>query len=148
MLLSTIGFSQSINFDQLGKEKWLRYNGGVAANAIYYDGTANRQNLTYFLTGNLNFNIAGLYNIPLSFTYSNQDFNFQNPFKFNRLSLHPSYKWATAHIGDVNMTFSPYTLAGHQFTGGGFDLNPEGKFQISAISAFASIAPHYRKFNR
>lgn len=132
-MICSIGFSQSINFDQLGKEKWLRYNGGVAANAVYYDGTANRQDLTYFLTGNLNFNIAGLYNIPLSFTYSNQDFNFPNPFNFNRLSLHPSYKWATAHIGDVNMTFSPYTLAGHQFTGGGFDLNPEGKFQISAM---------------
>lgn len=132
-MCSAIGFSQSINFDQLGKEKWLRYNGGVAANAVYYDGTANRQDLTYYVTGNLNFNIAGLYNIPLSFTYSNQDFNFANPFKFNRLSLHPSYKWATAHIGDVNMTFSPYTLAGHQFTGGGFDLNPEGKFQISGM---------------
>ena len=133
MITCSLGFSQSINFDQLGKEKWLRYNGGIAANAVYYDGTANRQNLTYFLSGNLNFNIAGVYNIPISFTYSNQDFNFPNPFKFNRLSLHPSYKWATAHIGDVNMTFSPYTLAGHQFTGGGFDLNPEGKFQISAM---------------
>ena len=128
-----IGYSQRIDFDQLGKEKWLRYNGGVAANAVYYDGTANRQDLTYYVTGNLNFNIAGLYNIPLSFTYSNQEFNFPNPFKFNRLSLHPSYKWATAHIGDVSMTFSPYTLSGHQFTGGGFDLNPEGKFQISAM---------------
>jgi len=129
----TFGFSQSINFDQLGKEKWLRYNGGIAANAVYYDGTANRQDLTYYLTGNLNFNLAGLYNIPLSFTYSNQEFAFPNPFKFNRLNLHPSYKWATAHIGDVSMTFSPYTLSGHQFTGGGFDLNPEGKFQISAM---------------
>lgn len=129
----TLGFSQSISFDQLGKEKWLRYNGGVAANSVYYDGTANRQDLTYYLTGNLNFNIAGVYNIPLSFTYSNQEFNFPSPFSFNRLSLHPSYKWATAHLGDVNMTFSPYTLAGHQFTGGGFDLNPEGKFQVSAM---------------
>lgn len=126
-------FSQSINFDQLGKEKWLRYNGGIAANGVYYDGTANRQDLTYYLTGNLNFNIAGVYNIPLSFTYSNQDFNFPSPFNFNRLSLHPSYKWATAHIGDVNMTFSPYTLSGHQFTGGGFELAPEGPFTISAM---------------
>ncbi|MGP1992021.1 hypothetical protein D9V96_009055 [Zobellia laminariae] len=129
----TLGFSQSINFDQLGKEKWLRYNGGVAANAVYYDGTANRQALTYYLTGSLNFNIAGVYNIPLSFTYSNQEFDFPNPFNFNRLSLHPSYKWATAHLGDVSMTFSPYTLAGHQFSGAGFDLNPEGKFQISGM---------------
>ncbi len=132
-MVTALGFSQNINFDQLGKEKWLRYNGGVSASAIYYDGTANRQPFTYFLNGNLNFNIAGLYNIPLSFTYSNQDFNFANPFQFNRLSLHPSYKWATAHIGDVNMTFSPYTLAGHQFTGFGFDLAPEGKFQFSAM---------------
>ena len=145
MLFCTLGISQSINFDQLGKEKWLRYNGGLAANAVYYDGTANRQDLTYFLTGNLNFNIAGVYNIPLSFTYSNQDFNFPNPFKFNRLSLHPSYKWATAHIGDVNMTFSPYTLAGHQFTGGGFDLNPEGKFQVSAMYGRLLRATEYNE---
>ncbi len=133
LMFCAIGFSQSINFDQLGKEKWLRYNGGIAANAVYYDGIANRQDLTYYLTGNLNFNIAGIYNIPLSFTYSNQEFNFPNPFNFNRLSLHPSYKWATAHIGDVNMTFSPYTLSGHQFTGAGFDVAPEGGFKISGM---------------
>lgn len=133
LMCCAFGFSQNINFDQLGKEKWLRYNGGIAVNAVYYDGTANRQDLTYYLTGNLNFNIAGIYNIPLSFTYSNQDFNFPNPFKFNRLSLHPSYKWATAHLGDVSMTFSPYTLSGHQFTGAGFDIAPEGGFRISAM---------------
>ncbi|RTE54643.1 TonB-dependent receptor [Arenibacter aquaticus] len=133
MMCCTFGFSQSINFDQLGKEKLLRYNGGISTSAVLYDGTANRQSFTYFLSGSLNFNIGGIYSIPLSFTYSNQDFAFPNPFKFNRLSLHPSYKWATAHIGDVNMTFSPYTLSGHQFSGAGFDLNPEGKFKISAM---------------
>ncbi len=133
MMCCTFGFSQSINFDQLGKEKLLRYNGGISTSAVLYDGTANRQNFTYFLTGSLNFNIGGIYSIPLSFTYSNQDFAFPNPFKFNRLSLHPSYKWATAHIGDVSMTFSPYTLSGHQFSGGGFELNPDGKLQISAM---------------
>ncbi|MEJ1222650.1 hypothetical protein [Sediminicola sp. 1XM1-17] len=128
-----IAFSQSVNFDQLGKEKFLRYNGGFAANAVYYDGAANRQALTYYLTGNLNFNIAGLYNVPLSFTYSNQEFDFPNPFKFNRFSFNPSYKWVAAHLGDVAMTFSPYTLSGHQFTGAGIDLTPEGPFQISAM---------------
>ncbi|MFI8604807.1 hypothetical protein ACIGCP_10120 [Cellulophaga baltica] len=132
-MFSSYCFSQSINFDQLDKEKWLRYNGGVSANGVYYDGTANRQDLTYYLTGNLNFNIAGLYNIPVSFTYSNQEFNFPSPFNFNRFSFHPSYKWVTAHLGDVTMTFSPYTLSGHQFTGAGVELNPEGKFQVSAM---------------
>ncbi|QXP56916.1 hypothetical protein H0I25_03740 [Cellulophaga sp. HaHa_2_95] len=132
-MFSTYCYSQSINFDQLDKEKWLRYNGGISANGVYYDGTANRQDLTYYLTGNLNFNIAGLYNIPVSFTYSNQEFNFPSPFNFNRFSFHPSYKWVTAHLGDVTMTFSPYTLSGHQFTGAGVELNPEGKFQVSAM---------------
>ncbi|MEX0274624.1 MAG: hypothetical protein AB3N16_09625 [Flavobacteriaceae bacterium] len=127
------GFSQSVNLDNLGKEKLLRYNGGVSANTVFYEGASNRQPFTYFLNGNLNFNIAGLYNVPLSFTYSNQDFDFPNPFKFNRLSLNPSYKWVAAHIGDASMTFSPYTLSGHQFTGGGIDLTPEGPFQISAM---------------
>ncbi len=133
LIYSAYSYSQSVNFDQLDKEKWLRYNGGISANEVFYDGTANRQDLTYFLTGTLNFNIAGLYNVPLSFTYSNQKFNFPSPFNYNRLSLHPSYKWATAHLGDVNMTFSRYTLNGHQFTRGGFELAPEGKFQVSAM---------------
>ncbi|MEN1785526.1 MAG: hypothetical protein AAGF77_10335 [Bacteroidota bacterium] len=132
-MCSALGFSQRINFDQLGKDQWLRYNGGVSLRGIYYEGAGQRQPFTYYAQGNLNFNIAGLYNIPLSFTYSNQDFDFANPFNFNRLSLHPSYKWITAHIGDVNMTFSPYTLAGHQFTGLGFDVKPQGKWQISAM---------------
>lgn len=133
MLCSYVGVAQSVNFDQFNKDKLLHYNGGVSANGVFHEGTANRQNFTYFLSGNLNFNIAGLYNIPLSFTYSNQDFNFPSPFRFNRLSLSPSYKWIAAHIGDVNMTFSPYTLSGHQFTGVGVDLTPEGSFQISAL---------------
>lgn len=111
----------------------LQYNGGISANAVFYEGPANRESLTYYFTGNLNFNIAGTFNIPLTFTYSNQDFNFPSPFRFNRLSLSPSYRWATAHIGDVTMTFSPYTLNAHQFTGAGVELTPEGPFEISAL---------------
>ncbi len=59
---------------------------------------------------------------------------YKLPFDFNRLSLHPRYKWITGHIGNVNMMFSPYTLSGHQFTGGGVELTPPGNFKISAMS--------------
>jgi hypothetical protein len=31
------------------------------------------------------------------------------------------------------MTFSPYTLNGHLFTGFGVDLTPQGKFKVSAM---------------
>lgn len=121
------------DLNQIGKAKLFTYSGGLNANAVFYDGSSNRDPFTYVLAGNINFNISGVYNIPLSFTYSNQKFTNNQPFKFNRLSLHPSYKWVTAHIGDVSMTFSPYTLSGHQFTGLGFDITPTGPFKISAM---------------
>ncbi len=118
---------------QIGKSKLFALAGGISANSVYYEGESNREPFTYFVNGNININISGVYNIPLSFSYSNQEFNYSNPFSFNRLSIHPSYKWVTTHIGDVNMTFSPYTLSGHQFTGFGFDLTPESPFKISAM---------------
>jgi len=121
------------DFSQIGKAKLFSYSGGISANSVYYDGAALRDPFTYVLSGNINFNISGLYNIPLSFTYSNQEFEYSRPFKFNRLSLNPSYKWISAHIGDVSMTFSPYTLSGHQFTGLGLDLTPKGPFKVSAM---------------
>ncbi|WP_109436580.1 hypothetical protein [Aquimarina sp. AU119] len=118
---------------QIGKAKLFKLTGGVAANAIFYDGQSNREPFTYFLTGNINLNISGVYNIPFSFSYSNQEFRSSNPFSYNRLSIHPSYKWVTTHIGDVSMTFSPYTLSGHQFTGLGVDLTPGSRFKVSAM---------------
>ncbi|WP_418498800.1 hypothetical protein [Flagellimonas sp.] len=128
-----LGLSQSIDLDRLGKAKLLDYSGSLSANGVFYEGAANRQTFTYFLSGNLNFNIAELYNVPLSFAYTNQNFDFSSPFKLNRLSISPSYKWIRAHIGDAAMSFSPYTLNGHQFTGVGTELTPSGPFKISAM---------------
>ncbi|TPN89336.1 hypothetical protein FHK87_03065 [Aquimarina algicola] len=95
----------------------------------------NRAPYTYFLQGALNINIYS-FSIPISYSFSNQgeDLGYQLPFDFNRISLHPKYKWVTGHIGNVNMTFSPYTLSGHQFTGGGVDITPPGAFKVSAMA--------------
>ncbi len=131
-MFSSFIYAQRI--DHLGKAKPVTITGGVSANSIFYEGSANRKSLTYFLNGNVNVNLYGLYNIPVSFSYTNQQFSFNEPsFKINRLSLHPSYKWVTTHIGDVAMSFSPYTLNGHQFTGFGVDLTPNGPFKVSAM---------------
>ncbi len=128
----TVSFGQDLS--QIGKAKLFKLTGGISANSIFYDGSSNREPFTYFVNGNINVNISGIYNIPFSFSYSNQKFKGNNPFSFNRLSIHPSYKWVTTHIGDVSMTFSPYTLSGHQFTGFGFDLTPQKTgFKISAM---------------
>ncbi len=132
-MCNTIGFAQNFNVEELGKAKLVNVSGGASANGVFYSGNAAREPFTYFLNGNINVNVAGLYNIPFSFSYTNQKFGYNKPTLMNRLSIHPSYKWITGHIGDVSMTFSPYTLAGHQFTGLGVDLTPQGKFKISAM---------------
>lgn len=157
LFISTLGFSQNFNVQEVGKAKLINVSGGASANTVFYSGNAAREPFSYFLNGNINFNIANLYNIPFSFSYTNQKFGYNKPVLMNRLSIHPSYKWITAHIGDVSMTFSPYTLSGHQFTGFGVDLTPQGKFKISAMygrllksseydSAYPDILPAYKRF--
>src|SRR5262249_45623444 len=84
----------------------------------------------YFLSGNINFNLYG-WSVPLNFSYSNQNVSFQQP--FNQYSIHPTYKWVTGHFGYTSMSFSPYTVNGHIFLGGGIDLAPEGKWKLSAL---------------
>jgi hypothetical protein len=121
------------NLEKIGKSPLFRLTGGVGVNSVYYAGDANRDPFTYFLSGNVNLNISDVYNIPFSFSYSNSKFQTNTPFTFNRLSMHPSYKWVTAHIGDVNVSFSPYTLNGHQFTGLGLDLSPKDKFKVNLM---------------
>ena len=132
-LATTLGYSQSFNVEQVAKSKLFTVSGGASANAILYSGNAAREPFSYFLNGNININVAGLYNLPFSFSYSTQKFGYTKPVAIKTLSIHPSYKWITTHIGDVSMTFSPYTLNGHLFTGFGVDLTPPGKFKVSAM---------------
>lgn len=133
LLVCSSIFTSAQDLTQIGKAKLFTLGGGVSANSVYYNGAGQRDPFTYILNGNINLNISGIYNIPISFAYSNQEFGFSQPFRFNRLSLNPSYKWLTAHIGDVAMTFSPYTLNGHQFTGLGIDATPTSKLTLSAM---------------
>jgi hypothetical protein len=84
-----------------------------------------RDPFTWVLSGNVNINVFGQFNLPFTFNFNNLGGSYTYPTMPNRLSLHPVYKWVAAHIGDVSMTFSPYTLSGHQFTGAGVDLTPE-----------------------
>ncbi|HEX2970287.1 MAG TPA: hypothetical protein VHO46_14405, partial [Bacteroidales bacterium] len=121
------------DIESIGKEHPLKINGGLSANQIFYDAAGSesrRKQYTYYLAGNLVFNLYG-WSVPFSYTYSNQQSSFQQP--FNQYGLHPRYKWITAHIGYSSMTFSPYTLNGHQFMGAGVELTPGSKFRFSAM---------------
>ena len=117
------------------KKTPFKISGSISARATLFSSRPSeaRQSFTYQLTGSVNLSLYELLNIPLSFNLNNYGTNFSYPSLPNRLSLHPSYKWAKAHIGDVSMSFGPYTLNGHQFTGLGVELSP-GRWQVSAMA--------------
>ncbi|MEN9609554.1 MAG: hypothetical protein RLZZ628_368 [Bacteroidota bacterium] len=100
--------------------KPLEINGGVQANSVYtLSSTPAPQPFNYVLSGNLLLKVYG-HEMPFTFTYSNRKFNNTNPsFQFNRTAFNPKYKNWQGHFGNVSMNFSPYTLAGFQFTGAG-----------------------------
>jgi hypothetical protein len=143
--------------DLFGKGKPLKLTGGFSANSVWDAGNdmSGRDPWAWYLNGNVNLNLYGLVDLPFSFSFTNSNSSYKLPSSPNRLSISPSYKWVTAHIGDVSMTFSPYTLNGHIFTGAGVDLTP-GDWEFSAMygrllktveyeEAQPSFLPNYKR---
>ncbi|WP_224490880.1 TonB-dependent receptor [Robertkochia flava] len=124
---------QHFRLEDFGKDRWLRYQGRVSAMGLWYDGGAPRDPFSYMITGSLNFTFAGIYHLPLAFAYSDQEFRMPSPVKLNRFSLHPSYKGLRLHLGDAAMSFTPYTLNGHQFTGAGLEWQTEKHWSIALM---------------
>lgn len=157
MLCATLMQAQHIDLENVGKnlkdklkKKPFTITGGVNASSIFYTGNAGsgRDPFSYFINGSVNVSIYGV-NIPLSFAFTNRglSYNYSFPRVPNRLSIHPKYKWITGHIGDVSMTFSPYTLQGLLFTGIGVDLAPPGKWKYSVMYGRLQKAVAYRPGN-
>lgn len=108
----------------------------LSANQVLYgiDGIESRRDpYSYFLSGSANISIYNVLSIPLNFTYSNQGKQYGQPFNFNQFGATPSYKWVKVYAGYSSMSFSPYTLGGHQFLGGGVELTPPMGLRFSAM---------------
>lgn len=136
--------AQEVDLENLGKKTKeelkknpFKISGGISANSVFYSSNvySGREPFTYFLNGNLN---LGLYkwSMPISYSLTNQgsQLGYQVPFKFNRISIAPKYKWVKAYIGDANMTFSPYTFNGLLFTGGGLELTPKIPLKVALMT--------------
>lgn len=144
MLFVTIIQAQQL--DQIGMKKGVKITGGVSlANNFYtVSGISNRLNpYSYLLAGNVNISLYGV-SIPLSFSYSNQNFSYRQP--FNIIGASPTYKKFTAHIGYRNLSFSPYTLNGHNFLGGGLEYRGD-KFSVMVMSGRLLKAVNYDSTN-
>lgn len=124
VIITSNVYSQDIS--NILEQKPFVFSGSLNVNQI-----ATYRNVSYassnpysiFISGNSSFSFYGI-DFPFSFSYSNQQVNYSQPFSFNQFGAQPSYKWVKAYIGYNSMSFSPYSLNGHQFLGGGIELTP------------------------
>jgi hypothetical protein len=126
------------DLEQIANQKPVEVHGGIDARAIFYDAngiTPRYLPFNYYLTGSPVLSLYGI-EIPVYFSFSRQQNSFSQP--FNQFGLSPHYKWITLHAGYRNLQYSPFTLAGHTFLGGGVDLRP-GKWRVSGM---------YGRFNK
>lgn len=124
------------DIEQVVKAPWINANGGITMSHIgnyTADTLIKVQPYSYYLSGNLNTQILSVIDLPISFSYTNDKASGSYPQPFNRFSMAPSYKWIKTYMGYASMNFSPYTLAGHEFLGGGVELTPELPFKFSAM---------------
>ncbi len=125
------GYAQDLG--AIGSQKPFTVNGSLDVRAIGYSANgiaARRSPFMYMISGSPVFSVYGI-SIPLYFTYSEQERSFRQP--FNQFGMSPTYKWATLHAGYRNLTFSPYTLAGHTMLGAGAEVNP-GKLRLGFMA--------------
>ncbi|PUV24208.1 hypothetical protein [Sphingobacterium athyrii] len=123
---------QGQELSNITKQKPFRFDGNLELRGMFYhaSGIADRMEpVNYLISGSPTISLYG-WSIPFSFTLSKKQSSFQQP--FNQFGLSPTYKWITLHAGYRNITFSPYTLAGHTILGGGVELNP-GKLRFGLM---------------
>ena len=136
-LFSQVAISSAQDIEQLTKADPVAWSGGLTWSNIFTwpkDSARQVPTYSYYISGSLNTTIFGVVSLPISFAYTNNTLSSTVTYPFNRFTLTPSYKWVKLHIGYSQMTFSPYTMAGHDFLGGGVELTPDDMpWQFSAF---------------
>jgi len=127
------GQSLDVDLSQLPAQKAFDLNGSLWMQSGFYQVSgipARTNNFIWSMGAQATAEIYGVA-LPFAFTVGQFGNQFSRP-TFGQFGVSPRYKWATAHLGHRNLTFSPYTLAGHTFLGAGVELNP-GKFRFAAM---------------
>lgn len=130
--LALFNKAQAQNLGGFKKQKPFEVSGNLSISANIYGTTRDNPRISpfsYFLNGSPTFSIYGV-QVPLSFTYSNQQFSYSKPFQ--RYGASPYYKWIKLHLGHRSLNFSQYSMTGQTFLGAGVELTP-GKFKFVAF---------------
>ncbi len=135
-LISSQSFGQAVNLNDLSQFKKQIHNApfytikGNVSSSLIYTGGANlgiNQSVLWSASGNLDLTILNKIKVPVFLNLSTAGIGYKLPQSPSRFNFKPNYKWVKAHIGSSNMTFSPYTLNGHLFSGFGIELEPPKK---------------------
>ena len=121
LLLATMSL-RAISDTTNSKKRWIGLSSALTVSAQYYHnwgGAPRQQPFMYSISGAPTLDVKGM-SMPFSVIYSNQVFNYQQP--FNQLGLAPRFKFGSIYLGTSSVKFSNYTLAGQRFTGIGADL--------------------------
>ncbi len=121
------------DLETIDEQKPVTVSGSVGLSATVYDQSGisgSRRPFNWLVSGTLSPTIYGV-ELPISFSISDQDKSFRQP--FNQFGMSPGYGWARAHVGYRSLTFSPYTLTGVTFLGAGLEAAP-GNFRLSAMT--------------
>ena len=116
--------SYSQNLENISEQTPVKLTGGASLNMSFYhssDSVGRRGPFSYTIAGSPTLSLYGI-TMPFSFIYSDEASSFSQP--FSQFGISPYYKWIKLHLGYSNVSFSPFTLAGHTFFGGGIELTP------------------------
>ncbi len=127
LIIITLFVSSSVlaqDIETIAKQKPFHISGGVGANYSYlFTNDSNRVPMPGFWNVNLNLNmeVYGI-SLPLTAMVTNGKFDVVN--SFNQFGISPKYKWITLHAGYRQFSYSPYSVSGQTFLGGGIELHP------------------------
>ncbi|MEO0732935.1 MAG: hypothetical protein AAFZ52_08875, partial [Bacteroidota bacterium] len=131
------GFFSDIS-QRLANRDYFKLSGTAGANVgyNYFDdggsGARRRsQPFNWNLNAGLTLDVLGI-KAPFSAAFSNRNTLYNLP-AYSFYGISPTYKWITLHAGDRSLSFSPYSLSGVNFRGGGLELRP-GKFYLGLMS--------------
>lgn len=127
---STFSFSQDL--ENISKQKPFELRGSLSFGGGYYSSTgfnSTRRPYSYSIIGAPVVSVYGI-QIPMNITITEGSRQVNNPFA--QFGINPYYKWLKVYAGWTNMHWSPTTLNGKTFLGGGIEINP-GKFRFGMM---------------
>jgi len=133
--------------EQVTKAKPVKITGGINGSSTFYATDAEnsqRDPFIWIVNGNMNLNLFGVVNAPMSFMISKENKTYNQP-SYKQYGISPKYKALTTHIGYRAMNFSQYTMSGIMFFGGGVEYTPKEKpFAIKGFYGRFAQAMQYK----